>query len=134
MSSEIWSAIISGIALIAAVISPVITTVINNQHRTKADKHTYFEAHRAEVIENYIRHTGSISKMSSSSEDFRLYGKYSKEIYLYLPENLWSHIDKIDTFVTARDYQNLYKELSDLCKALNKHHPRPINKRGNKHY
>lgn len=90
LDSSAWSAIISGIALVAAVISPVLTTIINNHFQSKATSHKYYVEHRAEIIENYIRYAGSISRRSQSSDDYRGYGQYCKEIYLYIPENLWS--------------------------------------------
>lgn len=132
MDSAAWSAIISGIALIAAVISPVLTTIINNSHQTKNNNRNYYESHRAEVIESYIRYTGSMSNMCSSSEDFRQYGKYSKEIYLYLPENLWHYIDEIDCYISESQYVVVSETLSQLCKELNQYHPRSIKRKCDK--
>ena len=40
MENVNWSVIISGIALLAAILSPVITTIINNIHETKISKLT----------------------------------------------------------------------------------------------
>ena len=126
-----WSAIISGIALVAAVISPILTAIINNRHEIKMYNQRYYKEHRADVIENYIRYTGSISKHSATSEDFRQYGKYSKEIYLYLPDDLWCTIDSIHDCISNSEYNHASDFLAILCKELNKNPPRSVKRNRN---
>jgi len=133
MNSSDWSAIISAITLLAAILSPVVTTIINNRHQAKLKKQAFFDSHRAEVIENFIRYTGSVNEVSSYAEDFREYGKRSKEIYLYIPEHLWHYVDSIDNAIFESEYKNASKLLANFCKELNQYHPRPIkNKRYSK--
>ena len=132
MDSSTWSAIISGIALVAAVLSPIFTTKNNNHYQTKNNRIKYFDEHRAEVIENYIRYTGSVTKFSSLTDDFRSYGKYSKEIYLYLHEDLWHYIDEIDTFIINHKYDDATYSLAEFCKELNEYHPRFVKNKSNK--
>lgn len=57
-----WSAVISGIALIVAIISPVVTTVLNNRHQDKMWIRDNFSRHKTEVIENYVKSTGTVLK------------------------------------------------------------------------
>lgn len=126
MENVNWSVIISGIALLAAILSPVITTIINNIHETKMSNRRYYQEHRAEVIENFIRYAGAINELTGRDFDFREYGKCSKEIYLYIPEELWSTVDEIDKYIIACEYDKISDKLSDFCKALKKYPPRSV--------
>ena len=116
MPVEVWSAIISGIALVAAVLSPVITAIVNNTHQSKIDRQRYFDEHRAQVIENYIRSVGELCEDVDREQFRRSYGKNSKEIYLYLPESLWGKIDQIDYSVYQRHHRQACILLTELCK------------------
>lgn len=127
-----WNAVFTGIALVAAIISPIVTAIINNHYQTKMKRLQFFDEHRAEVIENYIRFTGSVSKMSSGFEEFRNFGKYSKEIYLYVSEDLWRYIDQIEELLYNRNYDDAHKILAVLCKELKKDPPRLKSRRRNR--
>lgn len=131
MDSSVWSAIISGIALVAAVISPVLTTIINNHFQNKVSHRRYYDEHRAEVIENYIRYAGMISRHSQSSEDFRGYGQYCKEVYLYLPESFWPLVDSAHNYITNSKFEEASAVLTQLCKQLNEYPPRSVKKKSN---
>ena len=117
-----WSGIASTIALITAIISPIITTILNNRHQIKMHNINFYESHRAEAIENYLKATGyAIQDQSSLSEQ---YGKHLAEIYLYLPEELWDYIDKIDAFLRQSQFDAAKSNFISLCKALHKNPPR----------
>ena len=119
-----WNAVFTGIALVAAIISPIVTAIINNHYQAKMKRLQFFDEHRAEVIENYIRFTGSINKMSAGYETYCKYGQYSKEIYLYISEDLWRYVDQIEELLFNRNYDDANKVLAILCKALNENPPR----------
>lgn len=131
MTVSVWAVVISTCTLFATVISPIITTILNNRYQMKIRNQDFYDRHRAEVIENYIRYAGSLSKQSSATDDFRNFGKYSKEIYLYLPEKFWGIIDSIQDSITEYKYGDASNSLATLCKALNEHPPRLENGKRN---
>ena len=118
------SDIISGIALIAAILSPVITAVIQNSHESKMHKQKFYDEHRATAIENYIKATGTINHYGISNELLEEYGKYSKEIYLYAPEYLWKYIEEIDGLIKNRKFKDVSEPLAKLCIEFSKDPPR----------
>ena len=67
-----WTVIISLATLMAAIVSPIITTVINNAHESKIKKQEYIDHHAAEVIEKYIHSVGGYirSRDTSASENY----------------------------------------------------------------
>ena len=79
-----------------------------------------------------LRFQYSVTKFSSLTDDFRSYGKYSKEIYLYLHEDLWHYIDEIDTFIINHKYDDATYSLAEFCKELNEYHPRFVKNKSNK--
>ena len=129
---EAWSVIISGIALVAAVFSPVITAIVNNKYQSKINRQKYFDEHRAQVIENYIQSVGELCEDVDRESFRRAYGKNSKEIYLYIPESLWEKIDKIDESIYQRHHRDACILLTELCKELNKYPPRLVKNSRNK--
>ncbi len=134
MSSDYWSAIISGIALVAAVVSPVITALVNNKHQLQLKNIEYYSHHRATAIENYIYIVGQICSETVCEPYLSTYGRISKEIYLYLPQTFWKEIDDIDNLIQNQKFRDASSLLSELCKRLNECHPRPINNKRNKNY
>lgn len=132
MPIEAWSAIISGIALVAAVLSPVITAIVNNKYQSKINRQKYFDEHRAQVIENYIQSVGELCEDVDRESFRRAYGRNSKEIYLYLPQELWSKVDSIDSLIYRNNHRQACIVLAELCKELNKNPPRFIKNNRNK--
>lgn len=131
METLSWSAIISGIALMTAIISPVITSIINNNHQIKIKNIEYYSEHRAKVIEDYIRVVGGLSTDAIYEQYLGAYGKCSKEIYLYIPEKLWHYIDDIDTCISNSEPIKAKGLLRDFCIELNKYPPRSIKNKCN---
>lgn len=128
-----WTAIISAITLLAAILSPIITTVINNRHIEKMENTNYYEKHRAEVIENYIKSAGAkISFPDKENQEF--YGRNSKEIYLYLSSDYWDLLDDIAVNIDTTNIKNIETaslKLTELCKKLNENPPRLKNRKRN---
>jgi hypothetical protein len=126
MTAEQWSAVISGIALIVAISSPIINSIINNKFQLKLNKQRFLVEHRAEVIEKFVHSVGELCGDIEREQFLREYSKNSSEIYLYIPENLWEKVDKINSLIFENNYSEARKTLLEFCKCLNKHHPRFI--------
>lgn len=127
------STIINCITLAVAIISPIIVACINNYHQTKIRKIDFYLEHRALVIEQYLSALGEITHGTiGSSEPFKKAGRNSAEMFLYVPENHWDILDKIESLISQRTFSNAdAKELSslsrELCKVLYNYPLRPKN-------
>ena len=124
------AAIISGIALVAAIISPMLTTLIKNKHETKMYMAKFYIHHRAEVIERYVSSVGAVIH-GQLTEDLREYGKHAGEIYVYVPERLWLTIEQIDLAIRALDCEAAAGHFRVLCVELSKEKPRAVHANSN---
>lgn len=126
---EIDMAVVIAIAaLIFSVLSPILSAVITGSYRLKEKKlemeseqikrrQTFYNEHRAQVIENYIRSVGAqIAGMSTDIETD--YNAAMGEVYLYLDTSLWYLIEKIDTELVDGDVELAKDSLVTLCKQL----------------
>ena len=127
MSDFPWSIIISGIALVVSVTSPLITSIINNHHQDKVWNREHFSLYRIQAIESYVRSTGIVLK-KATSETITAYGDSFGLIFFYAPESTWEKIIQIDRAIVSRNITSDTHELfSELCKELSKVSKRPEN-------
>lgn len=112
-----------------ALVSPWIIAIINHKHEEKMHKLKFYEEHKAEVIENFLRKTGAY--IYSHNWDKKLdIGEYSGEIYLYVDQKLWNEIDKLLELTYQRNhdektYLHAKHVHQNLCKELKQYAPRP---------
>ena len=116
------------IALFLSLVSPIISALINGvfslvqrNNQLKDDrnrrKFDFYEQHRAEVIERYIREAGRASKLDTK-ENLAEFGSVMGEIFLYTDKSLWPSIEKINAKLNMRTRQDASEELEVLCKEL----------------
>jgi hypothetical protein len=96
-----WSIVISGIALVVSVLSPLLSTIASNRHQRKMNRMEFFDKHRAEVIEGYLKYASIASAMRIGIPNE--YFSYYSEIFLYAPEPLIDDIKKIDVLVCGNE-------------------------------
>lgn len=133
MTVELLTCIFSLAAMIAAVASPIIVAWINNRYQAKKENRDFYEKHRCEIIESYLR--GIAQHLYSDARQFRAeYGIASAEIYMYVPASMWSMIDDMSECLISlekmnprndperelrnRAVQNAKEQYRDLCKAF----------------
>lgn len=119
---------ISLVALILSVVSPVIASIISGafqiwQKRIELNaakekrKQRFYEQHRAEVIERYIRAVGKACRMGTVA-NLDEFGASMGEIYLYVSKDHWELLDRIATKLDRQKFVNPSEDLTKLCKAL----------------
>lgn len=125
LNSITWSAIISGIALVAAVLSPVITTILTNRHQDKVWVRENYTRHKAEVIERYVQNTG-VALKEQLAKNLENYGNSFGEIFFYVPKELWPLIETIDAEISAHCVTQKSQDVfTELCKELAQEARRP---------
>ena len=125
-----WSGIVSGIALIVAVLSPFFTAMITTRSEEKRQQIAFYNVHRAEVIEAYIRATGAVLKYADQASLLE-YGRCYGEVLLYAPDDVRRDIVKLEDIRIGASSEAT-KLFMSICIALAENPPRSIDKSGGK--
>lgn len=104
MSPSTWSIIIAGIALVASVLSPVLTACFNNRHQRKMWEMQQREETRSEAINSYLAAAGMML-YQHTSEGVDLYGRAHGKVFAYVPRELWPLIIELDAKFHAYEYE-----------------------------
>lgn len=112
---EWFSQAVAVILLIASIISPIVTTLINNKHQLKLKKLEIFEIQKRNVLEEFIacsskRMTGSFSP--SQLSDF--YNSLNK-LYIY-----FSNIPETANSLISLSDEKFTNELTNIVVTLGK--------------
>lgn len=103
-----WNATLTGIALVAAIISPVITTLLTNHFQLRMKKSDLLDQRKLDVISGYLE---------AASEALYSFGipkslqQYSAVIFLYAPRGLHEKIRQLNELLGGTEY-------TDECAAL----------------
>lgn len=132
------SLLISIVALVLSVLSPVISSIISGlfhynekklelKSESERRNHEFYEQHRAEVIERYINAAGKASK-SFSDGNLQEFGASMGEIYMYVDQSLWPLLDSIASKIDKDRSGDPTAELRVLCQKLSTYNIRPPQK------
>ena len=99
----IFSAISSSVAALSAILAPVITTMMNNNHQLKLKELDSNEGHKRKIIESYISSASEYinNPCSDSSEK---YYEYKNLIYFYISKQYWEIVDNIDHAIVISNH------------------------------
>lgn len=111
-----WNATLTGIALIAAIISPIITTVISNRFQIKLKKLELIEQRKLDVIDGYLKSVSDASYTLGIPDEF---AQYKSIIFLYAPENIRGKVKELNKAVEHTCFdENTSALLYDVAQAL----------------
>lgn len=122
-TATIDHSMITTIVAVAAIVSPVITTLISCifqlankcvDNKQELLKNTVY--HKREILEKYVSCLGEVIHYCSSENEAQ-YGKYHNLAYLYLPSELHITMSNINTLIKDCDFiqaQQLAEELIPL--------------------
>lgn len=122
------SLVIAIAALVLSALSPLISALVSGAFNIKEkqldisakkseQEQEFYYRHRAEVIENYIKVTGSVIELQDCVAKAN-FGSAMGEIYLYTDTSLWPILDNIAKCVQENVSYNAHKDFIRLCKAL----------------
>ena len=129
MDATIWVAIISVIAsavsALASILAPLIVESLKIKHQRKLWEQQFYDEHRAEAIEYFLKATGAFV-YSKSLNNRKELGASAGEIYLYADPELWGDIDTLLDFCggSLSNCDEAQKIHARLCKKLRDYSPR----------
>ena len=117
------SALAAWIALIVAIISPILTAIINNHHQTKMKKIETSIASKLKIIEDYLSSAGQIiyHNGEASTESYSI---AIGRIYSASPRFLWEKISLLDEMIYSRNWEDAHTQFLEISQALASHQPK----------
>lgn len=117
------SALAAWIALIVAIISPILTAIINNHHQTKMKKIEMSIASKLKIIEDYLSSAGQIiyHNGEASTESYSI---AIGRIYSASPRFLWEKISLLDEMIYSRNWEDAHAQFLEISQALASHQPK----------
>ena len=119
--------IISGVTLIAAILSPVLSTWLNNRHQLNMRKleldttaKNDEQNHNREIIEGYFMSTGKCVN-NTSFENLGLYGSYYALAFQHLPDELHNQMRAINADIISNNYKSASIKYDELALMLRNH-------------
>jgi hypothetical protein len=112
-----WSATAAWTALIVAIASPVLTSIINNRHQLKIKEIEMYQERRVKALENYLRSTSRLLA-TNLTDDLQGYGSARGEICLYISRELRDLVATMDELITNRDLSTAKAKLDPLIRAI----------------
>lgn len=117
------SALAAWIALIVAIISPILTAIINNHHQTKMKKIEMSIASKLKIIEDYLSSAGQIiyHNGEASTESYSI---AIGRIYSASPRSLWEKISVLDEMIYSGNWEDAHTQFLEISQALASHQPK----------
>lgn len=117
------SALAAWIALIVAIISPILTAIINNHHQTKMKKIEMSIASKLKIIEDYLSSAGQViyHNGEASTESYSI---AIGRIYSASPRFLWEKISLLDEMIYSRNWEDAHTQFLEISQALASHQPK----------
>ena len=117
------SALAAWIALIVAIISPILTAIINNHHQTKMKKIEMSIASKLKIIEDYLSSAGQIiyHNGEASTESYSI---SIGRIYSAAPRFLWEKISILDEMIYSGNWEDAHSQFLEISQALASYQPK----------
>lgn len=122
MSSN-FATIISVIIALCAIISPIFTSFINNNHQKHLKKLEFSEQryrdtvlYKQKIFENYLKYAGRCIAYATD-ESIRDYGEYYLIALMYAPNEIQEEMIKIHDKINNRNWSdatNLLEQLTPM--------------------
>lgn len=105
---------------IAAIISPILTTLLNNHHLLKMKKlelkQKEFDQtvlYKRNIYEQFLQGLSQLSQ-NQNEEHLGLYSKYYSLAYMYLPSDIQKTLSELNSLVLSRSWKEVGKYVDRL--------------------
>ncbi len=125
-----FTEVLSGAALLLAIASPIITSIINSYTQKREREAIFYLQRKAEIIENYVHCTGQYLQYKTL-ENAATYGAAYGEVLLYLSDDLQQAVVSLNNTI-QRNRPSTPHELTvfnAVCTALSEYAPRAKKKK-----
>ena len=119
-----WSVVISAIALVVSILSPILTAWIRNRHEWRMFLKREIELHTRDAIEDYVSCASRIIIVRSGeamSEYRRAYSKMLLFVSLEMSQ-LMAELDQLIAYDSNRTLET--DKLNSICELLQEYYPR----------
>lgn len=109
--------IVSLVAAIAAIIAPVVSSLINNHYQLKVKKLELYEERRIKIINDYA---SSVSKciQSATDENINEMCETFNSIFLYTSPDLWDDLNKLNKLILNLEFEQASEILPTIAQRL----------------
>lgn len=109
---------IMAIVAIVAVVSPTISTYLNNKYQLKIEKLKLFEKCKYDAIENFTKSVESYYYYRTSCQEVINFESSITNLFIYFSIPNYSLFDKLKECINANDYQKTQFALSEITTFL----------------
>ncbi len=124
MSISVFSSLVTAIVALSAILSPIITTIINNKHilkiRALDDKRSkYIETtkYKQSIIENFIKYAGRCIS-HADIKAIHDYGEYYFLALTYAPDDIREQMKELHSLMLAYKWDKASAALETLIPKL----------------
>lgn len=124
MSITVFSSLVTAIVALSAIITPIITTIINNKHflkvRSLDDKQAKYKEttkYKQSIIENYIKYAGRCISHANVAT-MHDYGEYYFLALTYSPNDIREQMKQIHSYMLAYKWDKASAALESLIPSL----------------
>lgn len=110
---------LTSVIALAAIISPIFVTLLNNHYQLKLKSMETLNSQRFSAIEKYLNSAGKYidrGTVINSNE----YESTKGLVYLYVDKSTWTVIDNLDQYIFSGDIDKARKYFPVVCKELSK--------------
>ena len=110
---------ITAIIALIALISPIITTIINNRYQLKLKKIELYEIAKRKCLEDFIKAISDCYSSSNSLGSVINFHSHISSLYVYF-DNVPSSVEKLSTLSGKPLIEEMNKIVIELSKQLSK--------------
>lgn len=111
---------VTAILGIAAIVSPVLTTLLNNHHlfrmkklELKQSEYEQTVLYKRNIFEQFLQSLSQLSQFQKE-EHLALYSKYYPLAYMYLPSDVQKTLSELNLLILSRSWKEIDKYVDRL--------------------
>lgn len=107
------------VTAISAVLSPILTAIINNIHATRMRKMELFTSKRISVINQFVADVGEyLAAANYDEEEEDRFSASLCAVFLYAPKSIWQDLDAFIVLLRSGDKNKAKEQFPDITKKL----------------
>lgn len=115
---------ITSVIAVCALVSPIITTMINNRHQKQMKILEYQDLEKqreekriSDIYEGFLQSAGSCIQCHSK-ESLEAFGAHCYQVFPYVPATLQGEISSLNYKILSKDWENASSQLEFIAVKL----------------